>query len=118
MKGDHARTAQRRILHLALVDPGRAELDYQDLIAAEPESDASESQGGRRGVHRVTTDGMFVGFSDAKLDLFWADLIEHNRLMLTVPSVSAVSRDQLLRLGAQAERHAGLRVEIFIRETA
>jgi hypothetical protein len=114
MKGDHARSAQRRILHLALVDPARAELDYQDLVAAEPEKHPAVTNG----VNQVTAAGMFSAFSDDKLDLFWADLMEHNQLLLTVPSVSAESRDQLLRLGAQAEEQLRRQVTIFIRETA
>jgi hypothetical protein len=114
MKGDHARSAQRRILHLALVDPARAELDYQDLVAAEPENRPAVANG----VNRVTTEGMFSPFGDDKLDLFWSDLMVHKQLLLTVPSVSAESRDQLLRLGAQAEEQLRGAVTIFIRETA
>jgi hypothetical protein len=118
MKGDNARAAQKRILHLALVDPGRAELDYQDLIAAEPGQGAADRSRPTDPVKRVTTEGMFAEFGGDELDQFWADLVEHGRLLLTVPSVSAAARDQLLRLGAQAEERLGHSVTILIRETA
>jgi hypothetical protein len=61
---------------------------------------------------------MFSPFGDDKLDLFWSDLMVHKQLLLTVPSVSAESRDQLIRLGAQAEEQLRGAVTIFIRETA
>ena len=118
MHGENALSAQRRILHLTLVDPRRAELDYQDLIAAEPGADPASKTGTPGAVNRITTDGMFTGFSDAKLDQFWADFTEQRALVLTVPSMSAASRDQLLRLGAQAELELGCSVAVSVRETA
>jgi hypothetical protein len=66
----------------------------------------------------VTVEAMFKPFSDDLLDRFWRDLLDHGQLRITIPSLSASARDQLLRLGALAEIQRSGPVSISVHETA
>jgi hypothetical protein len=101
----------RRIVDLSITDMPRAESEYKKLVAAQP-----SRRFDRGPFHVVTLSGMVAGFPQSKLDALWGSLVERGQILLTVPSLSASARDQLRRLGAQAEEQLGRSVTIFVWE--
>jgi hypothetical protein len=112
IRGPVGRATQQRILHLWLSDPAQAERVYQQLVQSELDEDDVEP------ASHVTVEAMFKPFSDDLLDRFWKDLLDHGQLRITIPSLSASARDQLLRLGALAEIQRSGPVSISVHETA
>jgi hypothetical protein len=104
IRGSVGRATQQRILHLWLSDPAQAERVYRQLVESELDDDDVEP------ASHVTVEAMFKPFSD--------DLLDHGQLRITIPSLSASARDQLLRLGALAEIQRSGPVSISVHETA
>jgi len=94
---------------------------YQRLVGARaggPGLAAARQRGlGADAPNRVTTQGATGSLPSNVLDRCWSDLVETGQLLLTLPDLSAAARDQLLRVGAQAEAHVGQPVLIFVRLT-
>jgi hypothetical protein len=119
-----AANRQRQILELAKSNPQQAGQKFQQLVAENLRaSDLQEKfrRPGRRmdvGTHHeVTIEGWRGRFGSHKLNQFWSDLRDNGQIMLTVPRLSNAAKDQLLRLGSQAEKEFGREILIIVRET-
>jgi hypothetical protein len=116
---------QEEILDLAKTDPIRAGRQYEDLVARDfPGGTEVQNKFGRPGrrmdigtEHEATIEGRADGFSQGKLDQLWDDLADKRSVLLTVPRLSEVARDQLARLLAQARTTFGPDVYISVRVT-
>jgi Domain of unknown function (DUF4157) len=115
---------QQQILQLARQDPSKAGIEYQKLIAEDlraAEVQEKFSRPGRRmdigTEHEVTIEGWKGVFGTHKLNQFWLDMRDKGTVLLTIPKISDKAKDQLERLGAQAEEIFNKSILIVIRET-
>jgi hypothetical protein len=115
---------QTKVMKLAQSDPQAAGHQYQNLVAEDlgaPDVQEVFRWPKRRmdvgNRHEVTIEGRNGPLGAHKRDQLWADLQRFREIMMTVPWLSDAAQEQLLSLGAQAEKELGEPVLIVVRQT-